>query len=229
MIRSSLASIFKRAPSDVTHESTCSRQKREAGSTLLEALISALLCSLLLLAWADLMQSIQAACSTGIESNRIQEAARLTHRILWLSIHQAGQNRQGPYVDLSAAGILSISSDLNGPSGDPDQSLDQPFERQSFRIDPEFSPRMSGAAFDQAANLQWKSGAGNFQPFITHLIGIRHELNKGRSGIRSISTRLQMRGRFTGLKRGAVPQRSFVFDFPVEKNREQWFQYDAGQ
>lgn len=205
------------------------RMTTEHGGTLLETMIAAFLCCLLVLAWGELLQSIQSACIAAVEASRIQTGVRVAHRALWLSICQAGQNQPRSSVELSESGVLSIASDLNGPAGDPDNSLEQEFERQSFRLDPDFAPQMSGAAFDQAANLQWKSGAGNFQPFVTHLTGIQHRLIRGRSGTRSISTTLRMRGRFTGLRRGAVPGRSFVFDFPLEKNREQWFRYDVEQ
>lgn len=177
----------------------------------------------LLVGWSQFLSIVQSAAHTQSEHQQIQISARLAHRTLAESVYQAGQYRSPGYLTSPVVGELAIDSDLTGNSGDPDGALAHPFEMQRFRMNPDFLDPMTGADFDRVGNMQWKSGSGSFQPFVSHITRVRFQIEEGPLP-RFVTIKLQMRGRLQ--KQGGTPQRSFQLTSSVEKNRDQWFRYD---
>ncbi|MBI2820888.1 MAG: hypothetical protein HYX74_01565 [Acidobacteria bacterium] len=200
--------------------------KFPAGFSLLEVMIGNLIGLSLLLAWWQGVMSLQVTFWNQIECRQMQVAARVTQRALELSVRQAGQNQAEAYLESPQVSELVINSDLTGDSGDPDGMLEHSFERQRFRMNPNYTGSLSGPDFDQRGNLQWKSGLGSFQPFVSHVSAIGFQLDPAPPAPKFVTAELEVRGRqFVG-ERLNFPTRSFQFTLQVEKNREQWFRYD---
>ncbi|MBI4456587.1 MAG: hypothetical protein HY644_11900 [Acidobacteria bacterium] len=199
------------------------------GFSLLEVTIAHLLCLLLFLGWSQFLCSLQSACWSQLESHQIQLAAHIAQRALSLSTRQAGQNRGQDYLACPQATELVIESDFTGDNGDPDGALEHAFEKQRFRMNPDFSNSMIGSEFDQGASLQWKSGQSSFQAFVSRITKVIFQLDRDPLGPRSLITNLETRGRYPVGTRRNFPTRSFQFTFPVEKNSQQWFRYDLAQ
>ncbi|MBI3941000.1 MAG: hypothetical protein HY315_09205 [Acidobacteria bacterium] len=212
-----------RQPS-VASRSAWQFSRRNGGFSLLEVLVANLLCLILLLAWSQFLTTLQSAVRTQTEHHQIQLSARLAQRIMTLSVQQAGQDRTQNYLQSPRNVELAVDSDLTGDGGDPDNRLEHPFEKQRFRMDPDFAEPMTGPEFDRTANLQWKSGSGSFQALVSRVIYARFQIDAAPAP-RFVVITLQMRGRLLGRQRTS-PTRSFQFTSPVEKNRDQWFRYD---
>ncbi|HEV8132275.1 MAG TPA: hypothetical protein VGQ81_13580 [Acidobacteriota bacterium] len=200
---------------------------REGGFSLLEVLLANLVCLFLFLAWAQLVLSFQTGCLNQIEAHQVQAAARVARHALGTSVHQAGQNRKSDYLVSPNSSELGVFSDFSGNSGDPDKTLNHPFENQHFRMNPEFLNPITAAEFDRTADLQWKSGSGSYQAFISRTVKAMFRINNHREGPKSVTAELKMRARHFAGKRTNYASRSFQFTLPVEKNREQWFRYDS--
>ncbi|HEY3130977.1 MAG TPA: hypothetical protein VGL91_16100 [Acidobacteriota bacterium] len=211
--------------SQMTREDTLLNLGKESGFSLLEVMLANLLCLLLLLAWSEVLLALQSASLTQAESHQIQAGARVARRTVGRSVHQAGQNCRRDYLFSPRAGELSVVSDLTGNLTDPDRTLNQPFENQCFRMNPDFS-NTSNTKFDQTADLQWRSGRGSFQSFIPRTTKAGFQLHPHVEGPKAVTAQLEMQGRRLPGKRTIVARRAFQFTMPVEKNREQLFRYD---
>ncbi len=197
----------------------------QRGFSLLEMMLANLFCLLLLLAWSEVLLSVQSASLTQVESHEIQAAARVARRAVGLSVHQAGQNLRQDYLVSPNASELVVVSDLTGSLGDADNTVNQPFENQRFRMNPDFSSTGNGEG-GRAAELQWRSGLGSFQPFVNRTTKAGFQVHPHKEGPKAVTTQLEMQGCRLPGKRAVVARRAFRFTVPVEKNREQLFRYD---
>ena len=211
--------------SQMTREDTFLNLGKERGFSLLEVMLANLLCLILLLAWSEVLLTLQSASLTQGESHQIQAGARVARRTVGLSVHQAGQNCRRDYLLSPTPSELAVVSDLTGNLGDPNNSLNQPFENQCFRMNPDFS-NTSNTKFDQTADLQWRSGSGSFQAFIPRTTKAGFQVHPHTEGPRAVTARLEMQSRRLPGKRNVFARRAFQFTVPVEKNREQLFRYD---
>ena len=208
-------------------EESCGPGRRgQAGFTLVEVLIANLLGLILIAALTACFTALSNASRNQIEHHRLILAADAARRTLMASFRQAGQNRTGSYLTTPAASEIWIDSDLTGNAGDPDGGLAHSFERTRYRMTPEAAPSSVGADFDRTGNLQWKSGAGSFQPFISHVGTATFSVQSAGGEPVAVQSRLTTRGAFYAGGGGQIPSRSLQFDFPIDRTREQWFRYD---
>lgn len=126
-------------------------RKRNKGFTLLECILALGLATVIGTASMMILIQIQKNVREISSSVERDENLRLSPLVLLQLVQAAGCAQSEGWQGIEAeAGILTIRSDIDGPEGFPDQTLNQSYEILKLRF--------------TGTDLQFKSGVGSYQP-----------------------------------------------------------------